>query len=166
MKRKILLIVLIVLTLLWIIFIHSNSLDNGAESTEKSSFVTALVNNIASAIGITKPISHAFVRKLAHFTEFAILSLFVCADILVALLPMFIKKPLRFIGASTSALGISFFVACVDELLQKFSDGRAAQLTDVLIDTLGALCGAVIFTAIFFIIIQIFKKSLYTDSKL
>ncbi len=166
MKRKFLLIVFIVLTLLWTVFIHSNSLESGTVSDEKSSFVTEVVNSIASTVGIKQQISHSTIRTLAHFSEFAILSLLLCADILIALFSLFFKKPLSFIWASSTAVGICFFVACVDELLQKLSDGRATQLSDVLTDTLGALTGAIFFTAIFLIIIQIFKKSLYRDKKL
>ncbi len=166
MKRKILLVIFLILTLLWTVFIHSNSLESGTESDEKSSFVTDIVNGIASNIGIKQEISHASVRTLAHFAEFAILSLLLCSDMLIAFFPLFIKKPLSFIIASLISLGISFATACTDELLQKLADGRATQLSDVLTDTLGALMGSVLFTAIFLIITQIFKKSLYRDTKL
>ncbi len=166
MRRKILFTIFIILTVLWIVFIYANSLDNASESTEKSSFVTELVNNIASALGIKQDISHGFVRKMAHFTEFAILAALICTDALIALLPVFVQKPHRFVLVGLTAVGASAVVACADELLQKLSDGRAAQLTDVLIDTSGAFTGAVFFTAIFLIIIQFFKKSLYTDDKL
>ncbi len=166
MKRKFLLVIFVILTLLWTVFIHSNSLESGTESDQKSSFVTEIVNSIASNIGIKQEISHASIRTLAHFSEFAILSLLICSDMLIALFPLFVKKPPCFIIASLISTGISFAVACTDELLQKSADGRAAELSDVLVDTLGALTGAVLFTAIFFIIVQIFKKSLYRNKKL
>ncbi len=166
MKRKILLLVFVLLTLLWIVFIHANSLDNAAESTKKSSFVTELVNNIASFIGIKREIPHSTVRTIAHFSEFLILSLLICADLLIAFLPLFLNSRLRFISAALLSVGASFVVACFDEFLQNFSDGRAAQLSDIFTDTAGAFAGAVFFTAIFLIITQIFKKSLYRQDKL
>ena len=145
MLRKILLIVLVVITILWTAFIFSNSLDNAEQSTEKSSTVTEIVNTVASAVGVEEEIPHSIVRDMAHFTEFAILAFLICADLVLALVAPHPRKPLRYVLCPVCSLTLSFVLACVDELLQKSSEGRAAQFSDVLLDTLGALTGTVFF---------------------
>ena len=75
---------------------------------------------------------HFLVRKAAHATEYMILA-FVLVWWLSALLPWKRAWPI------TLALGVLF--AIVDELHQLFVPGRAGQITDVLIDSCGILCG-------------------------
>lgn len=43
-----------------------------------------------------------------------------------------------------AAVGSGFFVACSDECLQLFSEGRAGRLTDVGIDTAGCAVGVLV----------------------
>lgn len=149
--KKIILCVFIILTVAWVGFIFANSLDSGPESSEKSSAVTEAVNEVADSVGIDKPIKESTVRNMAHFLEFAVLSLLICAD--MALLTYLRRSPWR-TGAVylMAAAPICCLVACVDELIQKFSAGRAAQFSDVLTDTLGAICSMVLFISVYTLI--------------
>ena len=158
MLRKILLIVLVVITVLWTAFIFSNSLDNAEQSTEKSSTVTEIVNNVASAVGVEEEIPHSTVRDMAHFTEFAILAILVCADLALAFTMLLPHRPLLYALCPVCALILSFVLACVDELLQKSSEGRAAQFSDVWLDTLGALTGTAFFCICYLSVLFIRRK--------
>ncbi len=158
MPRKIILTVLISLTVLWTAFIYSNSLESAEESSEKSSTVTEIVNEVASAVGVEEEIPHSTVRSMAHFTEFAVLAVLLCADAQAALWSHFRKKPLHLCLAALASVLACFLLATVDELLQKLSDGRVCDFSDVLLDTSGALTGAVCFALIFYIAVFISKK--------
>lgn len=74
---------------------------------------------------------HTPLRKGAHFSEYALL-----AVLWVAPLGFFLKKN----RIKTAAL-ICIIYSCTDELHQLFIPGRDGNLTDVLIDTSGALAG-------------------------
>lgn len=148
-KRKIIFWCALALSFLWLLFIFSNSLDNGVESGQKSSSVTQFVNEVLHTVGFKATISHAAIRTLAHFGEFAILAVLVCLTLSFA--P---KKLSPLLSAP-----ICLVCASADEFLQLFSDGRAMQLTDVLTDTLGAICGVAAFMLIHFTVDAIIKKT-------
>ena len=141
MARKIFIALLLMLTLIWTAFIFANSLDTAKESSKKSSSVTEVVNKVASSVGIKDEIPHRTVRDMAHFTEFLVLSCLVCSDLLLILYKK-LRPLLWHILCPVSAVGLCFLLACVDELLQKTSSGRASQFSDIMLDTLGAACGA------------------------
>lgn len=78
------------------------------------------------------------VRKAAHMTEYAILTLLTYG----AWKSYGCKKVyLR----SALALAITFLYACTDEFHQRFVPGRAGLFTDVMIDTLGGGAGLILF---------------------
>ncbi len=145
-------------TLGWLLFIFSNSLKSGAESGEQSSRVLMWVNSLAQNLGFRGEISESFIRKLAHFTEFALLGGFGCLSLfsfgvawgetvtLRRVLPLFFSIPFCAICAG------------IDEWLQTFSEGRAAQISDVLIDTAGALTGTVVFIGALLLVGHLWKK--------
>ncbi|MBQ8849311.1 MAG: VanZ family protein [Clostridia bacterium] len=160
--RKILINILrisipILLTVLWLCFIYGNSLQTGVESGEQSGRVYELVNSITQALGLGTPISEHFIRKAAHFTEFAILGVLVCAD-LWACRAITLEKRL-YISASIllCSVPICALFASLDEFLQSFVDGRGPSAKDVLIDASGALCATILFV-VFFVITYIFNK--------
>ena len=159
MKRKIFIIIISICAVLWLAFIFSNSLDNGTASTEKSSTATEIVNSVAHALGYDGEISHKFIRKMAHFTEFFGLALLLSADLSVIFYP-YLSKRLSLLALTVSAsVPLSAVCACADECIQLFSEGRAAQFTDVLIDSSGALCGYLLFVPCLLIFTLIAKKS-------
>lgn len=72
------------------------------------------------------------IRKIAHMTEYAILALLV-----YGMLDAW--RTGENAGGYRVALGVVFLYACSDELHQLFVPGRAGRLSDVIIDTTGAL---------------------------
>ena len=83
---------------------------------------------------------HHFVRKCAHFTEYAILGVTV-----VYAFGEKLKKAKRIIPV---ALAICAFYAATDEFHQHFVPMRMGSVSDVLLDSVGALTGIVIFLLI------------------
>lgn len=156
--KRIVCAVFLVLTLIWIGFIFSNSLDNGTESGEKSEAVHQVVNNVAHALGIHAEIPEATVRVAAHFTEFAVLGFLSALD-LSLLLPLHRADPLsRRHAWVLASLPFSILVAVIDETMQFFSPDRAMQFVDVLVDSGGALFGVLGFAAIFFLFRAIYLR--------
>ena len=140
MLKKIALWVL-VLSCMGIIFFFSS--QEASESTQTSSlFITGFVkffdfNDALTemqikeiAVNLTK-----IVRKGAHFSIYAFLSL-----LLSLLINEYQVHGWKMTKLSTM---ICFFYACSDEIHQMFVPGRSAQISDILIDTLGAFSGAV-----------------------
>ena len=119
------------------IFIFANSAQSAQESSEISGGVLTFLSRLLSGTGIT--VSHYFVRKAAHFTEFFMQSLFLSLG----------AKNSR-VGLSGGAVYVAFaglLTACCDELLQMFVDGRGSLVSDVFIDfsgTVTALAAVVI----------------------
>lgn len=72
------------------------------------------------------------VRKTAHFTEYAVLGF---------LFYFYFQDQKYNFLRSVTATGL---YACTDELHQLFVPGRSGQLRDVIIDTCGGICGALI----------------------
>ena len=134
MKRlKIRQIVFTVLALLCMAVIFCFSADNSEESNEKSNFfVEQLLEWIPS--GVRENLSY-IVRKTAHFTIYAVLGFLVSG--------IFIPRKIFY------TLSVCFLYACTDEIHQYFVPGRACRFQDVIIDTSGALFGALIFALIF-----------------
>lgn len=143
MKKYVSIIILSVVTALWIAFIWGNSAQSGEVSGEASGFVCELVNSVARFFGREEPVSEHFIRKLAHFTEYAILASLASVNTLKIffLSNKFKQKHLFFIPLASSAL--AFLVALVDEfVIQMNTLGRGPSMKDVFIDLSGAMTGA------------------------
>lgn len=109
-------------------FILSRSMRGKVASDGESQWVTDLLREIFHSDSI----SHAFVRKLAHFTEF-----FILGAELSGLLWLERRRSVQ------SYLNIWFageLCALLDETVQIFS-GRGPSVADVWLDTAGATCG-------------------------
>jgi VanZ family protein len=81
-----------------------------------------------------------YVRKTAHVTEYAILAAAVA-------FPLWIRKRNGF-GLWRLSVLITAGYAATDEFHQRFVPGRSGELKDVLIDSLGAVLGALLFLVI------------------
>ena len=117
-----------VLVGLTVAFILSRSMRGKVASDGESQWVTDLLREIFHSDSI----SHAFVRKLAHFTEF-----FILGAELSGLLWLERRRSVQ------SYLNIWFageLCALLDETVQIFS-GRGPSVADVWLDTSGATCG-------------------------
>ena len=130
-RRKILCAVLLACNLL---FIWGNSLINADLSGSLSQWVRDMLGTVA---GEMPGQSDGVLRKLAHFLEFCSLGFLLSWQLAMR------KEKIRALVLPSAALGC--LAACVDEMLQHFSPGRAPRLTDVGIDTAGVLVGIGIF---------------------
>ena len=145
-------VVLILSTILWLCFIYSNSLKNGEESGEQSGKVVNIISSITSFLGIDEPISEHFIRKAAHFTEFAVLGLLICLDLWSVGLLSLEKKLVTSALWATVSIPSSALFASADELLQNISENRGPSIKDVLIDVSGALTSVSLFIVFFSLI--------------
>lgn len=130
MKRKHFFICLAVL-LGWTLFIFCRSLQPAVKSDSESQRVLDLLMRL-----LPFELSMRFVRKLAHFTEFAILG------VLAGLL--FGGKCRRFSAGLLFTVMTGAATALCDETIQLFVEGRTGQIQDVWIDIAGASLGAVL----------------------
>lgn len=83
---------------------------------------------------------HHFVRKCAHFTEYAVLGMTV-----VYAFSERLKTAKKIVPI---ALGICAFYAATDEIHQHFIPNRMGTVWDVILDSSGALTGILIFLLI------------------
>lgn len=84
------------------------------------------------------------VRKLAHFTIYALLGFLVSLALC--------NYPLRYQKIFLYSLGICAAYAITDEIHQIFVPGRGPGVLDVLIDSAGACCGSLIIICIVYMI--------------
>ena len=155
MKKKILLWILL-LGWMGVIFLFSAQ-DADASSSLSSGFLHrfVLIFLPEQAAG-NEELVHTlefFIRKGAHMTEYAILAILAFAQ-LRQYFPANVSqkqewKPKSFCNHPLFqfllTLCFIFLYACTDEFHQRFVSGRSGQFTDVCIDTLGGLCGCLIF---------------------
>ena len=116
---------------LWIAFIFCRSLQPADASTAESRWMLELLQQI-----LPVELSMRLVRKLAHFTEFAILG------VLAGLL--FGSRCQRFRTGFLFAVMTGVMTALCDETIQLLVAGRTGQVQDVWLDTAGAFTGAVL----------------------
>ena len=125
------------LLILNLCFIWGNSLLPGAVSGSLSDWVKELLHSILPG-GHSGGVGGGLLRKIAHFTEFALLG-----GLLAWLFGMLKRHP-------GLALACGFGAACVDETIQRFVPDRGPSLRDVGIDTCGCIVGiAVLLTGHF-----------------
>lgn len=133
-----LLLCLLILANMTLIFCLSS--ENGEKSGATSKRVTTAVARVLVKDFDTLPKEeqllhvdrlHGPMRSCAHMGEFGCLG----ALVLLLLLTWGGRPFPRYL----SAVGFTFLYACTDELHQKLVSGRASQISDLLIDTLGAL---------------------------
>ncbi len=130
-------IVFFIGTVLCIIFIFSRSLSPAQQSNHESGKVLGLIQTILDNIGLSSiGITHHFVRKMAHFIEYFILGIFLTGTI-----RSFTADIIRYFSVS---LFLGLLVPVCDEFIQSFISGRSSQVSDVLLDFSGAVCGMVL----------------------
>ena len=133
-KRRVLSAVLICLCTATVAFIWGNSMLGSKASSNVSNFVLGALDPIIRRFGIVSK-DDLWLRKLAHFTEFAALGaelLFLAA----------VRRRLGLQAASNCAFA-SLLVALTGETIQ-LASGRNSQVLDVLLDFSGALTGILI----------------------
>ena len=133
-KRRVLSTMLICLCIATVAFIWGNSMLGSKASSNVSNSVLGALDPIIRRFGIVSK-DDLWLRKLAHFTEFAALGaelLFLAA----------VRRRLGLQAASNCAF-TALLAALTDETIQLIS-GRNSQVLDVLLDFSGALTGILI----------------------
>lgn len=132
MKKK----VYLTLWFLWMVVIFWFSSQVAQDSQGMSDRVLAMLEQLlpmTRSLHIENYMDHmsVMVRKLAHFSEYAVLGVLsvLCAR-------EFYRKHAYWLGFIWCVL-----YACSDEIHQLFVPGRSGQLLDVCIDSCGALFG-------------------------
>ncbi|CAN5583510.1 hypothetical protein BH24ACI3_BH24ACI3_09510 [soil metagenome] len=74
---------------------------------------------------------HGYVRKFAHFAEYAVLAFFAARALLGSRIGLLRRKWIVF------AMGLVLLIACVDEIGQSFDPSRTGSVYDVMIDSVG-----------------------------
>ena len=117
----------LLLSFLWLvlIFVHS-SMPASASNAESLGFLAVIQTVIPW-------MTNQLLRKLGHFTEFAVLGVFVTGVFRNAK-NFTLFKP----------LGLCLFTAVCDETLQLFIAGRSGNVRDIWIDFSGALLGTLL----------------------
>lgn len=116
-----------------VIFIWGNSLQSATSSEFLSGIFARLLADILRIFnvhGYLSVLDHV-VRKLAHFTEFAIQGACVYKSL----------QAFKIRNSYKVAFILGIFIAIVDETIQRFVPGRSSQITDVILDSCGALAG-------------------------
>lgn len=139
-----------ILLICWIACIWIQSMIPAYASSEESQFIGQLVEPVLEVFIGKGAVTDFIVRKLAHFTEYAILGVLMCAN----LLARFHSHEAHSDKASDRAaiklyhwsyvLLLILAVAVIDESIQLLTPGRSSQVTDVLIDTSGGFTGIVL----------------------
>lgn len=125
-------------------FIFGNSMASADKSSASSSTVVNAVQSvakvfapnsfIATAVGEDYKKLVAWIRTGAHFAEFALMG---------ALLVWCYFSYTKRWGTFIIPILLIFYIPFVDECIQLFSSGRAGEVADVIVDTLGGISGAV-----------------------
>lgn len=125
----------------WMGIIFYLSHQPASSSSELSTGLTMLITNtfqsMFSFIDINISSIHIVVRKLAHFGAYLIL-----AYLVMRALTHYLVLNLKMIGI---ALFICVVYAISDEVHQLFIDGRSGEVRDVLIDSIGAIVGIIVY---------------------
>ena len=133
-----------------VISIFSRSAMSAEASTEESNPFVEGINAFLSSIGLSLTVTEKFVRKLAHFTEYAALG-----ALLSVTVSLYISKRLR-VFLTTLAIGLG--IAVCDELIQLFPSGRSCEVKDMLIDFSGVAFAALIIQGIWSLILRHRRK--------
>ena len=133
-----------ILSVIVAVIIFAFSSQNGEESGETS---RGIVRQVIDSLPITKNMdemkknklvedSQFCVRKLAHFSIYALLGIF--------LMLFFITFEGNIKTKVIYVVIICILYAISDEIHQSFSDGRTPMIRDVFIDTMGGLTGSLL----------------------
>ena len=122
-----------------IVFIFSNSMQIADVSSVASGRALTLMRKVFTRLGMPGLASHItmhFVRKLAHFCEYALEGF-----LLMLCLRVYTRHFVRHM--SWPILG-GLLTALTDETIQLFSPGRSSQVLDVWLDFMGVLAGLLV----------------------
>lgn len=126
----------ILLVILWMSFIFIMSSYDSNESSQQSGLIVGIITNIFNISN--KDILSLIIRKLAHFTEYLILGFLT--------INMLNKNDIS--KKYLISILICIIYATSDEIHQIFVPGRAYQIRDILIDSIGSITGVYLYKLI------------------
>ena len=122
------------ITILYVAFIFGNSATPGVVSSAESNWLTDLLNQWMQDWGLAFiQFSEGFIRKFAHFAEYSVLG--VMLTLSLVRYPFFQGKRRWLL------IPLGLCIAVIDEGIQFFTPGRDCNPMDVLLDTVGVICG-------------------------
>ena len=121
-----------ILFLLWLVVIFFFSSQNGQSSSDLSNGLLNFLEEF-TRLPLTNEFFSFLIRKLAHFTEYLILGILSCN----------LVKQYRSLNKMEYLAILLFCItyAISDEVHQMFVNGRAPQVFDVFVDSLGSSVG-------------------------
>lgn len=122
--------------LLWMLLIFIMSSCDATESTNQSNFIVNIITDIFKIENIE--LLSFIIRKLAHFTEYLILGFLT--------INMLNKNDIS--KKYLLSILICIIYATSDEIHQIFVPGRACQIRDILIDSIGSITGVYLYKLI------------------
>lgn len=125
-----------ILMLLWMFLIFLMSSFDATESANQSNFIVNIITDIFKIENIE--LLSLIIRKLAHFTEYLILGFLT--------INMLNKNDIS--KKYLISILICIIYATSDEIHQIFVPGRACQIRDVLIDSIGSITGVYLYKLI------------------
>lgn len=158
-RRTLKILVAAIAVLAWIGFIFSHSLQTGSESGSLSGKIVEIVNTYIPILStwLTSDQIHFLIRKLAHFSEYAILSFWLWlfwVQISTLNVTKLTRHKYQAVAKQTYSLleyrSIAWqtaqmsclsglLVAVADETIQTFVPARAGLVSDVWIDFAGVI---------------------------
>ena len=116
-----------------VVFIFSNSMQSGTASGLRSAAVTQWLNGGLARMGVGWRFSERLVRKLGHFSEYALLGFWLMLSLRV--------YTRRILSHISWPLFFGLLAGVLDEGIQMFADGRGSDVRDVVIDFSGVVFG-------------------------
>lgn len=156
MTQKNIMLFLRCAVIITVLVIFGFSLQNGEESTQQSDWfaeqIQAAVDFVEDSIGV-----EVNVRKIGHFSEFALLG--------VETMLLYLLSGKRKISELFNVFGLGLTTAVTDESIQLFVPERSGQIRDVQIDMAGFICGAVLLCGVYYLVRFIRKKYSVKEGK-
>ena len=148
-----------ILTIAWIIMIFKLSNQTGLQSSNTSGIVLSLFNELFG-VDITDA---TVIRKVAHATEFAILTIFsyvaLSSTNKISNKTSYAESPVKLLRSDNEmnivfTLWFTILNAIFDEYHQLFVEGRDGAIKDVLIDLIGIVVVLIIIRIVFTIYLK------------
>lgn len=152
-------IIYILMTLVWVGIIFSFSLQPAEVSDQTSrgvwdwimeTFLAETSEELQVMLTRQFDFLHFLLRKFGHFSEFFILGI----------LSMLTLQQTKFHHKGIIGIVFCVLVASVDETIQLFVSGRSGQISDVVLDSVGAIVGVT-----FLLTVRKIKKNLIKKDK-
>ena len=158
-RYSIVAVIFLILTIAWIVMIFHFSNQTGTQSSNTSGAVISLINEF---FGIEIQ-DATVIRKIAHATEFAILTIFsyiaLSSTNKISNKTSYAESPVKLMRSDNEmnivfTLWFTILNAIFDEYHQLFVEGRDGAIKDVLIDLIGIVIVLIIIRIVFTIYLK------------